>query len=177
MLARSTGVPTSWFGTALGRFGCNKCFPAMHCLYWSALECWTTMGVTTLVLCLFANSWPHTSWMCVACKCSPSMHCTSDTLGPGNTMEQALLTHQCYTTRHSPTSHSCCPVRPLASCPSIFVASSPTDQLPRAICVGRFSSPNKPTNLLLIPLADHLQCFGSSHRPSRRGTHFHYPFK
>ena len=118
------------------------------------------MGVATLVLCPYANSWPHTSACVTGLQPFTLVSAHSHHARPWS--HHGTLGVDC-TVPRGPTNRQYGPVRPRpALSVHLSCASPPLGQLPRAVCAGLFSSFCDPTSLLICPLASHLQRLGSS---------------
>ena len=117
------------------------------------------MGVVTLVLCPYANSWPHTSAFVIGLQpftlvLAHLHHATHWSHHGTNGVD--------YTAPHVPPIANAAQSDCVLRCTFVSCASPPLGQLPRAIYTGLFSSFCDPTSLLICSLASHLQRLGSS---------------
>ena len=117
------------------------------------------MGVATLVLCPYANSWPHTSARVTGLQ--PFTLVLAHSHHTRHWSHHGTNGVDC-TAPCGPTNRQYGPVRPRPIVSIVSCASPPLGQLPRAVCAGLFSTFCDPTSLLICPLACHLQRLGSS---------------
>ena len=106
----------------MGRFGCHWLTCRRYWLHWRALWRCAAMRVATLVLCPYANSWPHTSARVTGLQ--PFALASAHPRHARHWSHHRISGVDC-TASHDPTNRPYCLVRPRAAGPSVSRASPP----------------------------------------------------